>query len=183
VEVVVKQPTSSARRLVVREDTSQAAVLCTLREQQLCACHIQSLQELTAHDTPARYNLSYLFLQQSPEDLTCTAKVLLAEETHFTTIGITRIYRLYVWSDKNPHAIRSHHCQPVATEILRDCLICAHILHVRVCGRHLLHFLRKPLTSLWKMCPTVCVLTCTFTMTLLHNTAVLKCVSSCHPER
>jgi hypothetical protein len=100
-------------RLAASASTSHASVHPTIQEQQLYPCHIQSVQELVPHDTPARRAFCQCILQQSAEDLTFTAKVtgLLTDESYFTRAGTTDTRKEHVWSEENPHAIRYHRQQ------------------------------------------------------------------------
>jgi hypothetical protein len=73
--------------------------------------HIYSVQELVPHDSPARREFNLWILRQLGEDPAFTAKVLFTENSCITMALVTNIHKGHVWSDENPHAIRSHQQQ------------------------------------------------------------------------
>jgi hypothetical protein len=96
---------------------------------------------------------SQWILQQSVKDFTFTAKVLFTDDSCFTRTEITNIHNEHVWSDLNPHAIRSHRQQllfsiNLSSGSLGDGLRGPHILQATVSGCYYLNFLRTQLSGL-----------------------------------
>jgi hypothetical protein len=98
----------STRRFAAPTGNTLASVHHTSQEKRLYPNRFQSVQELVAHDEPARRPFCQWILQQSAEDLTFAAKVLFKDESCFTRTGITKSHKEYVRSDENPCENRSH---------------------------------------------------------------------------
>jgi hypothetical protein len=94
---------------VARTGNSHASVYRALQEEQSYPYPIQTVQELVPHDAPARRAFCQWTFQQSAEEPTRTAKVLVTDKSCFNRAEITNIHNEYVWSGGNPHEIRSYH--------------------------------------------------------------------------
>jgi hypothetical protein len=108
-EVGERQPTIHTRHPAACMVTSHTSVHLTLQAEQFNPYHIQSLQELVPHNTPARFALPMVGFSNSRLNALCLQRKFYSWTTH-DSLGVDHQYsQQKVWSIENTYAIRSHH--------------------------------------------------------------------------